>query len=328
MTILYPILKKGMALLIGLVWLAYGLPFLNPILFLYHDLLQRMMDFLNRLLLLRGSLALPVLIGLIVMIVVSARWKQVGSSVRYLSSFLIPLLSLPWAYQVTILSVGQGDAIVLQAPFNQEVILIDTAKASAYTYVRSFLDAQGISTISSMIITHQDNDHSGNVNRILQDYHVMRSVITSTDLDSAWFHLKMLKTTLPDPDNNQGSLVTLLQLKGIRFLFMADVDALVEADLIKQYPSLEVDILKVGHHGSATSTSDFFLSKIHARLAMISVGYNRYGHPSPQTLSRLRAARVQIMTTQSEGDIQFVFFDFLTGLQTSSLKLKPLTLGF
>ena len=327
-TILYPWLRKAMAFLIGLIWLGYGLPWINPILVHYHKSLQSFLGFLERLLILRGALSLPVVFGFGTMILMTMRWKQYGPKIRYLMGFLIPLLSLPWAYQVTILSVGQGDAIVLQAPFNQEVILIDTAKASAYGNVRSFLDAQGIYTIDALIITHQDNDHSGNADTILRDYDVMRSVTSSTDLDSSWFHLKMLKTTLPDPDDNQGSLVAMLQLKGIRFLFMADADTLVEADLIKQYPKLKADILKVGHHGSSGSTSDFFLSKIQARLAVISVGFNRYGHPSYATLRRLDQAHTEIMMTQTQGDIQFVFYPFFTGLQTSSLKLKPLTLRF
>lgn len=327
-TLLYPMMRKGMALMIALVWAGFWIPWLNPMINFYHKIFQQVLSFLERILILRGSLTLPVLFMLSLMIMISSNWKGTGSNLRYLLVFTIPFLCLPWAYQVTLLSVGQGDAIVLQAPFNQEVIMIDTGKASAYRNVSAFLDAQGISRIDALIITHQDNDHSGNADRLIQDYHVMRSVTTANDLDSRWFHLKNLKTSMEEPDDNQGSLVTMLQINKIRFLFMADAEVKREADLLALYPDLKADILKVGHHGSSGSSSAYFLSHIQARLGLISVGENDYGHPSPLTMERLKSAHVQVMTTRDEGDIQFIFSEFFTGLQTSSMKLKPLSLRF
>jgi competence protein ComEC len=109
---------------------------------------------------------------------------------------------------------------------------------------------------------------------------------------------------------------------------MADADEAREIDLIRQYPDLKADILKVGHHGSATSTSAEFLSRIQVRMALISVGYNNYGHPSWLTLDRLKNQYVSVMTTRDEGDLMFVFIKGFTGLSTSLSKLKPLRLGF
>jgi competence protein ComEC len=240
----------------------------------------------------------------------------------------MPTLSSPWAYQVTLISVGQGDAILLQAPFNQEVILIDTGKQSAYGQVSSFLNAQGISKLDALIVTHDDTDHSANLDRLKRDYHVMRSVTEPEDLNLIWFHLKSLRTSLINPTDNQASLIYLFEINAFSFLLMADADEFIEADLIRQYPDLKADVLKVGHHGSSSSSSDDFLSRIQPKLALISVGHNAYGHPSYKTLDRLRKHRALVLNTRDEGDITIILSSVWNGLKTSSLNLKTLRLGF
>jgi len=262
------------------------------------------------------------------MMVMSPLLKKNSNLLLWLLVLCVPLLSSPWAYQITLISVGQGDAILLQAPFNQEVILIDTGKESAYGQVSSFLNAQGISKLSALIVTHNDTDHSANANRLTRDYDVMRSVMEPKDLDLVWFHLKSLKTTLISPTDNQASLVYLFDVDGLTFLLMADTDEFTELDLMRQYPNLRADVLKVGHHGSASSASDAFLSQIQAKLALISVGFNAYGHPSYATLERLKNHRTMILNTRDEGDITIILSSFFDGLRTSSLNLKALRLGF
>jgi competence protein ComEC len=328
MILLYPYLRKLMMILVILIWIGMMIPLTTPLVLYYHQILQTITDVCQHLLIIRGSVSFSLLVVLVILMFLGYWAKRPKSWVYLIVLFLIPILSSPWAYQLTIISVGQGDAILLQAPFNQEVILIDTGKTSAYGQLTSFLNAQGISKIDTLIITHDDNDHSGNKDQLSANYHVMRSVTAPKDVNSNWFTLKSLKTGLTEPTDNQASLVYLLQLNGIRFLLMADADEAREIDLIRQYPDLKADILKVGHHGSATSTSAEFLSRIQVRMALISVGYNNYGHPSWLTLDRLKNQYVSVMTTRDEGDLMFVFIKGFTGLSTSLSKLKPLRLGF
>ncbi len=326
--VIYPLMRKVLTVLIAMIWLSYGVPWFNPLIFFIHDHFQNLLSYLEKLMIIKGSLSMPLVLCLVLILVISPVLKKKTALLLWLLVFCVPLLSSPWAYQVTLISVGQGDAILLQAPFNQEVVLIDTGKESTYGQVSSFLNAQGISKLDALIVTHDDADHSANSERMKSDYNVMRSVIQPKDVDLNWFHLKSLKTSLKNPSDNQASLVYLFEIKDLMFLMMADADELTEADLIRQYPSLRADVLKVGHHGSSSSTSDVFLSKIQAKLALISVGYNAYGHPSFQTLERLKDHRVMVMTTRDEGDITIILSSFWNGLKTSSLNLKTLRLGF
>lgn len=324
----YPLMRKMLTVLIVLTWIAYGLPWLTPLLLLLHEHLQSLLVTIEKWVVIKGSLSIPVTLLLLLMMGLSLKLKRYSNGLLWLLVFCVPLLSSPWAYQITLISVGQGDAILLQAPFNQEVILIDTGKESAYGQVSSFLNAQGISKLNALIVTHEDIDHSGNVERLTLDYDVMRSVTAPKDLDMDWFHLKSLKSTLKSPTDNQASLVYLFEVNGLSFLLMADADEFTELDLMRQYPNLRADVLKVGHHGSASSASDAFLSQIQAKLALISVGINSYGHPSYQTLDRLKNHRAMILNTRDEGDITIILSSFFNGLKTSSLNLKALRLGF
>jgi len=326
--IFYPFLRKAMALFIILIWSAYVLVFLTPIVVIVNQSLQSILSLLEKIWILRGTISYSVMFLMGCILLISYFYKLRTRCLWFGLVFSIPLLSVPWFYQVTFISVGQGDAILLQAPFNQEVILIDTGKESSYAQLSMFLNAQGITKIDTLIITHGDNDHSGNWNRLMEGYDIMRSVIEPKDINSSWFSLKSLKTMLVEPDENQASLIYFFQVDQLKFLLMADADELTEQDLLRQYPNLETDILKVGHHGSSTSSSDYFLSHIQTKLAIISVGPNAYGHPSWKTLERFESYHVSVLTTQKEGDISFIISEFMSFLQTSSMNLKQLRLGF
>jgi competence protein ComEC len=328
LVILYPILRKAMATLIVLIWVGYVFIPLTPLILGFNQSLQSVFTLLEKAFILRGTLTYCVLVMMILLMSLTYIFKFKSKTLWVILIFLIPSLSVPWFYQVSFISVGQGDAILLQAPFNQEVILIDTGKESAYDQLSLFLNAQGISKIDTLIITHGDNDHSGNWEHLLEDYDIMRSITTPKDINTTWFALKSLKTTLLVPDENQASLVYTFQINELKFLLMADADEITEQDLLRQYPDLKTDILKVGHHGSSSSSSDNFLSHIQAKLAIISVGPNAYGHPSWKTLDRLKSSYVSVLTTQNEGDITFILSEFMKFLQTSSMKLKQLRLGF
>ncbi len=327
LVLLYPILRKYMSGLIFLIWLAYFFPVLNPVINSFYFVYQWISTQLQMIFILHGSLTIGLIILLLIIMLIYYITRLKSGFIYGLSLCLIPFVSAPWFYQVTFISVGQGDAILLQAPFNQEVILIDTGKENAYGQLSSFLNAQGIYKIDTLVITHDDTDHSGNMDSLMTDYEIIRSVNQPEDINLHWFYLKSLKTQLSQPTDNQASLMYLFQIKQLKFLLMADIDESTEIDLIRQYPHLKADILKVGHHGSASSTSDLLLSHIQARLAIISVGFNSYGHPSYLTLKRLEAFHVPIYTTRTLGDITFIMSPTFNVLWTSSMKHRVLSLG-
>ncbi len=324
----YPVLRKMMGYLYVFIWLGYFLPFLTPLILLMAKIYQTFFRVLEDLGVLHGRINF--LIGLIFCcgFVLFGFFKMKFKILTIFLVLIVPVLSSPWFYQITFIAVGQGDAILLQAPFNQEVILIDTGKPSAYGQLSAFLNAQGIIKIDRLILTHNDADHNGNWASLLEDYRVDQSIVEAETLELNWFNLKSLRAPLSDPSDNQASLIYALNINSIRFLLMADTDERTEIELLKQYPTLKTDILKVAHHGSAGSTSDLFLSHIQAKLAIISVGNNAYGHPSFETLNRLKAYHIPMMMTKTEGDITFIISEYFNGLYTSSRKLKQLRLGF
>lgn len=112
--------------------------------------------------------------------------------------------------------------------------------------------------------------------------------------------------TLGDGGNDD-SVILYGQLLGLTFLFTGDLEEEGEKELIKAYPELPVDVLKVGHHGSKGSSSAAFLSHIKPKLALISAGKkNRYQHPHGEALDRLREQGTRIYRTDQQGAIRFI----------------------
>lgn len=109
-------------------------------------------------------------------------------------------------------------------------------------------------------------------------------------------------------DENKASLVLFANIHNYKFLFTGDIDWEVENFLINKYSNLQVDFLKVAHHGSNTSSSLSFLKKIRPKYSLISVGENNYGHPSLEVLKNLQKyTRSKIFVTREDGSIKFLF---------------------
>jgi len=107
---------------------------------------------------------------------------------------------------------------------------------------------------------------------------------------------------------NDASIVVKIIYGNDSFLFTGDISSVAEKQLVNSYKtnSLQADVLKVAHHGSKYSTSDLFLEKVEPIFAVIEVGKNSYGHPTPEVLQRLEKFGIKIFITQRDGDIQFV----------------------
>lgn len=239
------------------------------------------------------------------------------------------------------LDVGQGDAIAVRTPASRW-ILFDTGPKDEWSdagerRVLPFLRARGVHRIEIMILTHPHADHIGGaaavlrgleVGRIVEPglvvgnqpyldllavaeakmipWHAARSGRTITldgvRLDFLWPDEETLDGTL---DANQISAVVRLSYGGFAALLTGDAPAEVEHLLIKRHGGkLRAQVLKAGHHGSRTATSGEFLETVGPAIVIISAGRrNRYGHPAPEVIERVRAAGIPILRTDRDGTI-------------------------
>jgi len=244
---------------------------------------------------------------------------------------------------ITMLDVGQGDSIFMHTP-QGENILIDGGSTSVNqvgTYrILPFLLSKGIGSLDAVMVSHSHEDHINGISELLQKpalgVHIQRLIITMPDtLDDS---LKALVTIAqnqhvsiiyanPDvitsqkegqmsltplwPDENyaselgnNSSMVLDLKYKNFEMLFMGDLEADMEQALLKQVELGPVEVLKAGHHGSKTSSSEDFLNVVQPQLALVSAGINnRYHHPSKEVIERYQAMGIAHRSTQQEGAI-------------------------
>lgn len=234
---------------------------------------------------------------------------------------------------VTFLDVGQGDAAVLQC--GGQSMMIDGGKAKASSYIYSWLKKNQISHLDVMVATHTDADHIGGLSGALNyakvgtAYCPVTSGTTKTfqsfvkylkkqgksitvpkagdefSLGSA--QVRILGPTDPQAEGNNSSIVLKVTFGDTSFLFTGDAEREEEQELLESGYDLESTVLKVGHHGSDTSTSYLFLRTVNPQYAVISVGAdNTYGHPTEAVLSRLRDADVKTYRTDLQGTITAV----------------------
>lgn len=239
---------------------------------------------------------------------------------------------------VTFIDVGQGDSALVKTP-GGTTLMIDGGGADAYKkQLDPFLKKAGISKIDYAVASHYHSDHTGGISQLLQSGAVETLVIPRYDDknqtrerlvkkaqqagvkiteisagDTLDLGEPCLKISVLHPDEggfdknneNSNSLLLMLDCFGERFLFTGDLEEDAEATLIGRY-DLEADVLKVGHHGSSTSTSPKFLAEVDPTYAVIDVGKgNRYGHPHFEVTARLENDDVKIYRTDEDGDITF-----------------------
>lgn len=224
--------------------------------------------------------------------------------------------------ELTFINVGQGDSILLRAPMNSTNILIDTGKPSAWNSMDTMLKAKGIHHLDTLIITHSDNDHSGNKDNIIRYYHPEEVIEThQNETISGPFVLHDLNVISSD-DENESSITDVFRVNQMNVCLMADATVQSEKEIGNRYNNLHCDVLKLGHHGSKTSSSDEFLDLVKPRLGIISSGpYSVYHHPSPETIQKLLKRHIPYLDTKEEGDITILFFPHFNLLVTSAGKI-------
>ncbi len=248
----------------------------------------------------RGQISfLALSILLLLMSLIKIKKDQV--KLLFLTLFLLSGLNTP-LYAVHFIDVGQGDAILLQSSLASENILIDTGSTYNYQRLKKALKKHGVYTIDHLIITHLDKDHSGNIENLAYDFKVEEIHLSHDDLITDKFAIYSLNKN--DYDNeNANSLVYYLELNELSFLFTGDITSEVEKELVAAY-DLKIDVLKLAHHGSDTSTSAYFLKHSWPDLAIASTS-GAYGHPSPDVLKRLESFGIKTLVTKDSGDISF-----------------------
>lgn len=232
------------------------------------------------------------------------------------------------------IDVGQGDCILIQV--NNKNLLIDSGPSTNRKYLLNYLKKINIKKFDYIIATHPHDDHIGNMDTIIKRYNVEKfyspKVTTSSDtFDSLLSALvdKNLKINVLKKGTNQinlGKNVTLKVLSPSKdftsdnlnnyspiikinflnnsFLFTGDAETSDENLVLFENNDLKADVLKVGHHGSSTSTSLDFLNSVDPSVAIISVGKNNsYGHPSQKVLSLLDESNIKTLRTDISGNI-------------------------
>lgn len=226
---------------------------------------------------------------------------------------------------ITMIDVGQGDSILIELPHNKTNILIDTGgiitynnekwqkKKNNYSLATNtiipYLKSKGIKKLDYLILTHGDYDHMGEAINLVNNFKVNRVIFNNdnyNDLEQNLikvldkkkikyyknvnmnkYNLYSLNTGLYDNENDNSN-VLYFEYNNFKFLFMGDAGINKEKDILNKYNIKDIDFLKIGHHGSDTSSSKEFIDKIKPKNCFISVGSNnKYGHPKNSVLDAL-----------------------------------------
>jgi competence protein ComEC len=243
------------------------------------------------------------------------------------------------AVEIHAIDVGQGDALAIRTPHGHWVLVDAGPRTATYDAGRRrvvpYLSAHGVSGLDAVVITHPDADHIGGVAAVLEMLGAqavidpgtaagkplyLQTMATADSGHIIWFkardgrHLDVdgvrLDFLYPASDSLDGtgdpndlSVAFRLGFGDFHAMFMGDAPVSTEERLVAEYGTrLASDVLKVGHHGSYTSTSEEFLNAVRPQLALVSVGRdNRYGHPNPGVMARLAQHRVRILRTDEHG---------------------------
>ena len=236
---------------------------------------------------------------------------------------------------VKITDVGQAESILIYS--NGYSAVIDVGTEDSAENILEDLDSARIKSIDALIVTHLHTDHAGALpelarrktvdNLIIPEIYdeaetagavkTAKKTVTAnggnayTAVQGMNFKIGEFTVTVlayydDMQDENNKSVIVMAELDGVKFLFTGDAGSKTEKAMIAEGINIDCDVLKVGHHGSSTSTSKEFLDKATPDYAAISVGENNiYAHPSESVVETLKESGTQILRTDTDGDITF-----------------------
>lgn len=211
--------------------------------------------------------------------------------------------------RVTVLDVGQGDAIVIEAPDGRAMV-VDAGTGGPWRLdigervVAPFLWNRGILTLAATLVTHADADHAGGMAAVHRLFRVRERWDTpaSRAFGGAWITLLDAVTT--SPRTNDHAVVLRVELGLASILLASDIEAAAERALVERRAPLTATVLKVAHHGAAGSSTPPFLAAVRPAIAVVSVGArNAYGHPNAGALARLAAIGAGVYRTDRDGAV-------------------------
>ena len=228
---------------------------------------------------------------------------------KYMILFLIPFLEVfcnPF-FQVYTLNIGQGDCSVIVEPFYKSVVMIDCGQSlyrdNVERIIFPFLENKNIHTIDTLILTHDDFDHSGGYDRLKEKVKIKQVIKDSKDKVNVEYPFYLLLQERMAKDENDSSIISYFTYDHLNYLFMGDASKEIEKQLMDTY-DLKADVIKIGHHGSNTSSDAAFLDSLDCKIALISAGYkNKYDHPSTETLTTLDHLHIHTFCTSTNGSI-------------------------
>ncbi|MBP2622663.1 DNA internalization-related competence protein ComEC/Rec2 [Streptococcus oricebi] len=252
----------------------------------------------------------------------------------------------PLENEITLVDIGQGDSIFLRDWRGQTILIdvggrLDfngqkawqkrKTSSNASKTLLPYLKSRGVDHLDQLFLTHADQDHVGDLLEVARELPIRDVYITEGSLQRQDFlkdlaqlkssihlvavgdrfpifdqHLEVLYPSGSGDGGNNDSIVLYGEFYGTSFLFTGDLEREGEQNLLKSFPQLQADVLKLGHHGSKGSSSPEFLAQIAPKISLISAGKNnRYHHPHQETLERLNKIGSIIHRTDQEGAIRF-----------------------
>ncbi len=257
--------------------------------------------------------------------------------IKYLNLFII-LIFMHYNFNfinkekyILTLDVGQGDSILFHLENNN--ILLDTGGIKDRNYISRnitlpMLKSLGIRKLNYLIITHGDFDHMGEAINLVNNFKVEKVIFNCghfNDLEQELIKvldkkkikyyscikelnidnnkLYFLQTKEYDNENDNSNVIY-MDINGYKFMFMGDASITTEKEIMEKYNLPDIDALKVGHHGSKTSSCEEFINEMNPKYSIISVGKkNHYGHPNKEVLENLEQSK--IYRTDQDGSIMF-----------------------
>ena len=331
-------------LLLPFTLLCYIFPCLDSCLYFFIQKLENASHFLNSISIFKVSMCKMNVLMIVSYFAIICRlfFKWSKCKIKYLFLlvlFLILHYFMPFKNNdyVMFFDVGQGDSALVSV--NKKITLIDTGglvmySDKEYTYKLSknrilpYLKANGIRKIDNLVLTHGDADHMKEAYYLVDNFKVEKVVFNGGEyselelelisllkekdiayekapdvLKMGEYKLQFLNTSIYDNENDNSNVIY-LEFNKYKFLFMGDAGVEKEKDILEKYNLKDIDVLKVGHHGSKTSSSKEFIKEVNPKYSIISAGKNnRYGHPNKEALDNLKNSK--IYRTDQDGSIMF-----------------------